>query len=169
MEKHSKRWLMSRMKTSGSKRRYVGSFRYADERHEWKDADIETLPLGQSVKSSNKFYNGKINYGILVRFLRGRIGNDWDAVYSEIIRRIPTRLLEHKEMVFWFVANEVEVIDGRLWDRKKQKFIWNEKLRQEGQTGKYWSDSVQYEFYVDPTTNLLQHIQQKSYKNKFSA
>lgn len=82
MEKQSKRWLMSRMKTSGSARKYVVNGRYAEERHEWKDADIECLPAIQSIKSTYKFYNGKINYGILVRFLRGKIGKDWDSVYS---------------------------------------------------------------------------------------
>lgn len=166
MEKQSKRWLMSRMKTSGSERKYVVNGRYADERHEWKDADIECLPTNVSIKSTYKFYNGKINYGILIQFLRGQIGKDWDIVYSEIIGRIPTRLLEYKEMIFWFVANEVEIVDDKLWDKKKQKFIWTENLDTQEISKKQWFDYVSYEFYVDPITNLLQHIQQKAYKNR---
>ena len=159
---------MSRMKTSGSARKYVSNGRYADERHEWKDEEIESLPSRKSVKSTYKFYNGKINYGILVRFLRGQIGKDWDAVYSEIIGRIPTRLLDYKEMVFWFVATEVELIDGIFWDRKKLKFIWTEELNKDVTSPKDWLSYTLYEFYVDPATNLLQHIQQKTYKKQMA-
>lgn len=167
MGRHSKRWLMSRMKTSGSKRKYVLNERYADERHEWKNNDIEALPFNQGVKSTYKFYNGKINYGILVRFLRGRIGKDWDVVYSEVLTRIPTKLLDYREMIFWFVADEVEIIEEKLWDKKKQKFIWTGNLDAQETMKKQWLSHIFYEFYVDPTTNLLQHIQQKTYKNQF--
>lgn len=166
MERESKRWLMSRMKMSGSARKYVVNGRYADERHEWKDEDIEYLPFKKSIKSTYKFYNGKINYGILVQFLRGQIGKKWDAVYSEILGRIPTRLLEYKEMVFWFVATEVEWIDGKLWDRKKLKFIWTEELNKGVTNTKDWLNYALYEFYVDPDTNLMQHIQQKTFRKR---
>lgn len=166
MENQSKRWLMSRMKTSGSERKYVANGRYADERHKRKDTAVEDLPSNQSIKSSSKFDNGKINYGILVRFLRGQIGKDWDVVYSEILGRIPTKLLDYKGMVFWFVANEVEIIEDRLWDRKKQKFIWTGNIDAQETFKKQWLSHVFYEFYVDPITNLLQHIQQKAYKNR---
>lgn len=70
-------------------------------------------------------------------------------------------------MVFWFVANEVEIVEGKLWDRKKQKFIWTEEFNKGVTVPKHWLDYALYEFYVDPATNLLQHIQQKAYKNLF--
>lgn len=168
MEKQSKRWLMSRMKTSGSARRYVANGRYADERHEWKDDNIECLPFRKSIKSTHKFYNGKIRYGLLVRFLRGQIGKDWNAVYSEIIGRIPTRLLDYREMVLWFVATEVERVDGKLWDKTKLRFIWTEELNKGVTSPKDWLSYALYEFYVDPDTNLLQHIQQKTYKKQLA-
>lgn len=78
------------MKTSGSKRERVANGRYADERHLQDNFEFDELPKHESIKSTRKFYNGKINYGLLVRFLRGQVGNDWDVVYSEIISRIPT-------------------------------------------------------------------------------
>ena len=58
------------------------------------------------------------NYGLLVRFLRGQVGNDWDEIYSEIVSRIPKKLLDYEEMVFWFVADKVEFVDGRPWNKK---------------------------------------------------
>lgn len=112
------------MKTSGSKRERVANGRYADERHLQDNFELEDLPQHESIKMTKKFYNGKINYGLLVRFLRGQVGNDWDEIYSEIISRIPTKLLDYKEMVFWFVADKVEYIDGRPWNKKSQQFIW---------------------------------------------
>jgi hypothetical protein len=89
-------------------------------------------------------------------------------VYSEIIGRIPTRLLDYKEMMFWFVATEVELINGKLWDRKKLKFIWTEELNKGVTSPKDWLSYALYEFYVDSATNLLQHIQQKTYKKQMA-
>ena len=64
------------------------------------------MPNLESIGSTRKLYNGKLNYGLLVRFLHGQIGNNWDKVYSEIIGRIPTKLLDYKEIIFWFVADK---------------------------------------------------------------
>jgi hypothetical protein len=139
--------------------------RYADDRHLWKARDLEILPAKESIKYTDNFYNGKIHYGLLVRFLRGQIGNDWDAVYAEIINRIPTKLLDYRKMVFWFVAKNVEIVDNKLWDEETQKFIWTGKVDAQETFKKQWLSHVFYEFYVDPTNNLLQHIQQKAYKN----
>ncbi|WP_162926902.1 hypothetical protein [Flavobacterium psychrotrophum] len=135
------------MKTSGSKRAYVGSFDYSDERHLFKNVDLETLPSHEAIKSSGKFYNGKINYGLLVRFLRGHIGRDWNEVHQEIISRIPTKLLDYKEMIYWFVADQVEYLNGKAWDKREQKFLRTEVA----QSFEY----VSKEFYVDPDTNTL--------------
>lgn len=164
MREHNKRWLLSRMKTSGSRRKYVQNGRFADDRHKKTKPCLDELPRFESVKSTRKFYNGKINYGLLVRFLRGNIGNDWDEVYSEIISRIPVALLDYKEMIFWFVADKVSIVDEQLWNTKTQKFIW--------ESGpyvlKHYSEialSLEFrEFYVHPATNKLMHIPQRSFK-----
>ncbi|GAB3869073.1 hypothetical protein GCM10028824_15430 [Hymenobacter segetis] len=158
---------MSMMKTSGSKRKYVQSGDFADTRNSKAKSDLEELPQFESVKSSRKFYNGKINYGLLVRFLRGKVGNDWDEVYSEIINRIPVALLEYKEMIFWFVADKVVFEDEKLWNKKNQRFIWR------GEAYSYFSHYSQIylnpefiEFYVHPDTNILEHIPQLSFKKR---
>jgi len=145
----NKRWLISRMKTSGSKRAYIADGDYADERHKKKPA-AEFLPTHESFKSSSKFYNGKIRYSLIVRFLRGNIGKDWNDVHHEIISRIPTKLLDHKDMIFWFVADKIEFIEGKPWDKSEQKFML---LAEEP-----FTDNKKFkEFYVHPETNKLIH------------
>ncbi len=112
---------MSVMKTSGSKRARILNGSYAEDRHLQKSSEMEELPIHESIKSTYKFYNNKINYGLLVRFLRKQVGNDWDEVHSEIISRIPTKLLDYKEMIYWFVADKVEIKNGRPWNKKSQQ------------------------------------------------
>lgn len=164
MVQQSKRWLMSVMRTSGSKRKYVMNGSYADGRHTKTDISVEELPHREGIKSTREFYNGKINYDLLLRFLRGQVGNDWDAVYSEAISRIPAKLLHHKEMIFWYVADDVEFIDGELWNKESQRFIWLNG----GYTLLHYTEMKfqveRKEFYVDPTTNKLVHIPQKAFK-----
>lgn len=125
------------------------------------------LPFREGIDASSEFYNGKINYGLIPRFLRGKIGQDWDKVFSEIVARIPSKLQQHREMVFWYVAKDVEMINGQLWDRSSQKIIWQEGLVTKficGQKG--IPDFRSCEFYVDPNDNKLRHIPQKSYRKK---
>ncbi|ANE52906.1 hypothetical protein [Flavisolibacter tropicus] len=155
---------MSVMKTSGSKRERVHNGSYADERHLQKTKDYDDLPSHESIKTTQKFGNGKINYGLLVRFLRNQVGNDWDQVYSEIISRIPTKLLDYKEMVFWFVADNVDIIDGRPWNKKTQQFIWTGESFGPVHHTEIKQAPEFREFYVDPQTNKLVHIEQKAFK-----
>ena len=155
------------MKTSGSKREWAINGRYADERHLQGNVELEDLPQRESIKTTQKFYNGKINYGLLVRFLRGQVGNNWDEVYSEIISRIPTRLLDYKEMIFWFVADKVEFIDGRPWNKKSQQFIWTgEDIDKSAHWTEVKSQPQFIEFYVHPETNKLIRVEQKSFKRR---
>ncbi|SKA09332.1 hypothetical protein [Sediminibacterium ginsengisoli] len=168
MREDNKRWLLSMMKTSGSKRDRLQNGRYADERHLQKNIDPENLPSHESIKSTSKFYNGKINYGLLVRFLRGQTGNDWNEVYSEIISRIPTKLLDYKDMVFNFVADKVEMIDGRPWNKKTQQFIRTDEPYKTVHFTERKLQPEETEFYVDPNTNKLVQIQRKSYKKYHS-
>ncbi|GAO45427.1 hypothetical protein [Flavihumibacter petaseus] len=150
------------MKTAGSRRDHLHNGRYADERHLQKFQSLEDLPFHEPIKATTKFYNGKINYGLLVRFLRGQTGNDWDAVYSEIISRIPTKLLAYKEMVFWFVADQVEMIDGRPWNKRTQQFIWTEGKIDQVHYTRIKQNPEFKEFYVDPQSNKLIRIPQLS-------
>ena len=152
------------LKTSGSTRERVINGRYADERHLQYHFDLDELPSHESIKATQKFYNGKISCGPLVRFLRSQVGKDWDHIYAEVVSRIPTKLQDYEEMVFWFVADKVEFIDGTLWNKKSQQFIWtgeeNQSLHMTGL--KKLLEFI--EFYVHPDTNKLVRIGQQSFK-----
>jgi hypothetical protein len=155
------------LKTSGSKRERVRNGRYADERHLQKNVDLGELPAHESIKTTQTFYKGKINYGLLVRFLRGQVGNDWDDVYSEIISRIPTKLLGYKEIIFLFVADKVEFVDGRPWNKKAQQFIWTGETTAKNVHWTAIKSQPQFiEFYVHPDTNKLIRIEQTSFKRR---
>ena len=163
MQEHNKRWLISMLKTSGSKRKYVSNGNYAEERHWQAKSKLDELPQRESIKSTQKFYNGKVNYGLLVRFLRGQVGNDWNEVYFEIISRIPTKLLDYKEMVYWFVADQVEIVNSRPWNKKSQRFIWTGEDYEVVHHTKFKEQPEFTEFYVDPITNKLVRIE-KAFK-----
>ncbi|MGI4875390.1 MAG: hypothetical protein ACRYFX_29910 [Janthinobacterium lividum] len=164
MEKTPKRWLLSMLKTSGSKRKYLQNGSASEERHVKRDLPFDELPQLEPIKTTQKIGNGKINMGPLVRFLRNKVGENWDDVYSEIIARIPTALLDYREVIFWFVADKVEFIDGRIWNKETQKFLW----AGEPYILRHWSEiklnPELKEFYVHPITNELKHIPQRSFK-----
>lgn len=150
---HNKKWLITRLKTSGSKRRYVIDGDYSDTRNSKKNKDWDNLPSHEGMGKSFKFFNNKINYGLLVRFLRGKAGCDWDEVSQEIGERIPTDLLEYKDCVKWFVADLIENREDGLWDKREQKY-----LRLDPNEPFDWNLYISKEFYVDPETNSLVRI-----------
>ena len=167
MEKSPKRWLMSMLKASGSRRKYLKNGSASEERHVKRDLPFDELPQLEPIKTTQKIGNGKLNLGPLVKFLRNKVDENWDDVYSEIIARIPTALLDYREVIFWFVADKVEFIDGRIWNKETQKFLW---------AGESYIPYIAHsrfshrhntefrEFYVDPITNKLAHIPQRSFK-----
>lgn len=147
---HNKKWLITRLKTSGSKRKYVESADYANTRSVKKQKNVEDLPKYEGMGQARKFFNSRVNYGLLIRFLRGRIGDDWDKVYDEIMERIPSNLSEYKACVAWFVADLVEEEDKELFDKRDQRYL---KLDpDEPADPDYYTFK---EFYVDPNSNKL--------------
>ena len=147
---HTKKWLISRLKTSGSKRRYVGNKDYADSRNSKSNSGWENLPIKEGMGKSLQFFNGKINYGLLVRFLRTQVGNDWKLIQAEISQRIPTDLLEYQDCVKWFVADLVEKSEYEIWDKRAQKILKTSSTENTDRTLHSYK-----EFYVDPETNIL--------------
>ena len=143
------------MKTSGSKRRYLVNGNFSNDRNTKKYQYFENLPNHESVGSTLKIYNGKLNYGLLVRFLHGQVGKDWNDVYSEIVSRIPKKLIDYKEIVFWFVADKVELLNEKPYNKKTNKYIWTPEQ------GEYNFDYDPVDFYVCPTTNKLLKVEDK--------
>ena len=112
------------------------------------------MPKYEGMGRSFKFFNGKINYGLLVRFLRGKVGEDWQQVHAEILERIPTDLLEYKDCIQWFVADLVEKKQDGLWDKRAQKYL---KLAADEPS--HWTAYEVKEFYVDPDSSLLVRVE----------
>ncbi len=150
---HNKKWLITRLKTSGSKKKHVESGDYADTRNAKKQKHVEDLPKYEDMGQARKFFNSRVNYGLLIRFLRGRIGDDWNEVHEEIMERIPSNLSEYRMCVEWFVADLVEEEENELFDKRDQRYL---KLDPDER-----ADPDYYtfkEFYVDPETNKLSKI-----------
>lgn len=156
MKEHNKRWLISVLKTSGSKRRYISNGSFTDERNTKKHQKIENMPSYESISSAYHV----LNYGILVRFLRGKIGHDWDNVYSEIVSRIPTKLYDQKEIISRFVADKTVLINGNPYNKIDNKFIWTAKQ------GEYNYEFDNCAFYVCSATNKLLKVEDKSSKKR---
>jgi hypothetical protein len=136
----TKRWLISRLKTSGSRKQYAISGDYSTTRHA-KRPPLMDLPYRESIRKPMQFYNGKIHTGLIKRFLYSQVGKDWNDVHSEIVARIPTRLLDFKFCIYWYVHEKVEIREDGLWDKKDNRYIEDK-----------WARDI---FYVDPETNLL--------------
>ncbi|PQJ15772.1 hypothetical protein [Aureicoccus marinus] len=154
-KRHNKRWLISRLKTSGSKRRYVNDGDYSDTRNTKKNKNTnwDELPTFEGMGQSFKFFNSKINYGLLIRFLRGKNGSNWNDVQKEVSERIPSNLSEYKDCLKWFVADLIEKREDGLWDKREQKYLLlnpNEPYD--------WNIHISKEFYVDPDSNELVKI-----------
>lgn len=148
---HSKKWLISRLKTSGSKKRWAYSEDYADERNSKRRKDWENLPSIEGIGRAFQFYNGRINYGLLVRFLRGKVGGHWPDIYEEIMERIPTNLSQYKDCVDLFVAQEVVHTEDGLWDKGSQKLVL---VPEEDMKFPFMAYNHK-KFYVDPDTQRL--------------
>jgi len=155
--KGSRKWLASVMKSSGSKRRHIihdGDYRdtrWNTHTMSRKGIDFEDQPKFEAMKRSRQFWNGKVNAAPLKRFLYNRVGSDWDVVYSEITNRLPSRLQDRKDdLISWFVCTKVE-LDGTgvLNISSHTVHRYHYIIKFDG------SMKPTYDFYIDPTTNLL--------------
>lgn len=158
--KGSRKWLASVMKSSGSKRRYVfDQGDYKDERwgthtQERKGVRFEDLPVFQPMKKSREFWCGKINAGPLKQFLRNKVGENWDDIYSEITERLPSKIVDRKaEIVSWFVCPKVMIDDKGIIDISRDTTGWNYIMKFDGSI-----KFSPYSFYIHPETNILTSI-----------
>lgn len=158
-DKGSKKWLISRLKTSGSKKKYVESGDFADDRNSKRRQNWEDLPMREGMSKTFQFFNNRVNYGLLVRFLRGKVGQPWQEVHAEILARIPSNLQAYKDCTKWFVADLVEVKEGQLWDKREQKY-----LKLDHTSPDDFSRYTYKEFYVNPNSGCLERIIKPSTK-----
>ena len=152
--KDSKKWLISRLKTSGSKRRRLPALDYIRPTDKIDDPEETLLPFHESMSGKEWFYKRRINTDLLKRFLRRQIGRPWDEVYSEIIERIPEKLFDYKDCIYWYVADKVKIVEERLIDLRDSRSIIVEIPAQPS----YARNSKYIDFYVDPDTGILEKV-----------
>ena len=80
-----------------------------------------TYPILKEWDKKFLIFNNKVNYGLLIRFLRGKNGTNWNVVQKEVSERIPSNLNEYKDCLKWFVADLIEKRENGLWDKREQK------------------------------------------------
>ncbi len=138
---YSKKWLISRTKVAGGKRRiFVYSNDYSAERNTKRNQDWDNADFYSRMGTSRYFYCGKLNLSMLIRFLYSKVGENWDEVYKEYNARVPMKLRQYIDQIFVFVATESAMIHFNGWGEEvlsKPKTFNSKK------------------FYIDPETNLL--------------
>jgi hypothetical protein len=148
----SKKWLVSRMKSSGSKNARVrGGPGYADSRNGKQSQGWEELPMRTSIRRDRSGFS-KLNTDLLVRFLHTQVGKSWTEVYAALMERIPTKLRYDLRFLDKIIAVKVVRQGDRWWDHRANCYVitrW-EHLH-ERQYGSYWAP-----FLVDPETGTLQ-------------
>jgi hypothetical protein len=85
--------------------------------------------------------------GPLRRWLRSKVGESWDNVYSELCQQLETRTLSGQHIlshVWGFVEKDVELIDGVPYSTKSCKYLPRNPLN-------YWREQL----YIHPDTKVL--------------
>lgn len=124
--------------------------RQQKECHNWEDA-----PKSEKIRQKwEQDYNQKEFtdvLGPLYGYLRSKIGQKWDDVYSEICQNLPKTNVQYIHIhthINQFVEKNVILIDGQPHSSNGLPM---------------WSYSRYHSMYVNPTTGLLCEIQVKKY------
>lgn len=108
-------------------------------------ADSEDLPTREAMTPRVRGWNLKERHdrwGLLDRWLRSRVGQLWDDVYSEICavndNRVKTQW-DVRDQLPWKIHQDVILIDGVAHDSKGDKLFWRD-------------------FWVHPETGVLMEV-----------
>lgn len=98
------------------------------------------------IKSRNKSKYLADHLGPLRRFLRSKVGQPWNDVYSELCQRLKTNTMAGQHVIghVWdFVERYVEIIDGKIYYKHYQKY--RTRL----------IETYRDRFYIHPETGIL--------------
>lgn len=141
-ESKSTKWLLR--KASGSRAKYKGKGRYANDKLRNPDVYAD-LPMHESIKQSRSY----LDTSLIKRWLYSKVGYDFDDVYSEYLSRLqPKYREEYRDRIFGYVHRKESV------DIKGNGEVWGKSGNSNGTPVKlpYWRDEL---FYVDPLTNKV--------------
>lgn len=95
--------------------------------------------------------------GLLRRFLRSKVGQPWNDIYSELCQKLDTSTMAGQHVIghLWdYVERHVEIIDGQVYSKS---YRWN-RIRLDG--------SYYNRFYIHPETGILCAVQKVNRKQK---
>lgn len=111
------------------------------------DASEDGLLCPYLLKARNRTKYFSDHLGPLYRWLRSKVGQQWDDVYSELCQRLDTSTLSGQHILFhlWgFVERNVVLIDGVPYRKDNQEYPL-------GRFYRGWRDKL----YVHPDTGIL--------------
>jgi hypothetical protein len=152
MRKHKKPYLFDKGKTSGSRRRY----RWGGDAYDRNDKDfkehLEDYPTKEGMKART---GNNLNFSPLKRFLKARVGQLWDNVYSELCDRIPKDIREKRHPEEWYVATKVIIKeDGSVWE-PNHSGVFDHCISKDGIYHERWGSS----YFVHPVTGILHRLE----------
>lgn len=149
-KKMTKKFLESRCSKKGKFPRGSKSLRKMDgDENVSPPTGMSRINLVSS-KFINKGYIGT-NFNLIRRFLKSRIGKNWNDVYSEICEDADVRSFEGNHLREWLscvVEINTRIEDGEIVSEFGYKITSPE------------------DFYVDPNTNILKQVEKSDYKRE---
>ncbi|MBO3460725.1 hypothetical protein G7B40_035755 [Aetokthonos hydrillicola Thurmond2011] len=98
------------------------------------------------IKARNKSKYLSDHLGPLRRFLRSKVGQPWNEIYSELCQRLKTNTMTGKHVIdhVWdYVERHVEIIDGRFYRKPYRGYRIQLEVNHRDQ------------FYIHPETGIL--------------
>jgi hypothetical protein len=98
------------------------------------------------IKPTNKSKYLSDHLGPLHRFLRSKVGQPWNDIYSELCQKLDTSTMAGQHVIghLWdYVERHVEIIDGQVYGKR---YRWN-RVRLDG--------IYDNRFYIHPETGIL--------------
>ncbi|MBD2500662.1 hypothetical protein [Anabaena azotica] len=109
------------------------------------------------IKPRNKSKYLADHLGPLRRFLRSKVGQSWNDIYSELCQRLKTNTMAGQHVIghVWdFVERYVEIVDGKVYSKAYQR------CRTRLDT------SYRDRFYIHPETGILCAVEKAPRKRK---
>ena len=109
------------------------------------------------IKPRNKSKYLADHLGPLRRFLRSKVGEEWNDVYSELCQRLKTNTMAGQHVIghVWdFVERYVKIIDGKVYYKHYQKYRT------------LLEASYRDRFYIHPETGILCAFEKAPRKRK---
>ncbi|MDZ8187764.1 MAG: hypothetical protein RMX96_23305 [Nostoc sp. ChiSLP02] len=134
-----------------------------------KEASEDGLFNSYLIKPRNKSKYLSDHLGPLRRFLRSKVGQPWNDVYSELSQRLDTKTMAGQHVIghLWdYVELHVEIIDGSVYSKPYQGYR-NLLARGYGDAfsaRRYANGGRSQRFYIHPETGILCAVEKNPIK-----